>query len=61
MWVNPKLAIKRPKYGPGVGHTAMQYKVGALDINVDRAAADVGLYFESHPIVRWPGTSQICG
>jgi hypothetical protein len=41
--------------------TATQYKVSALDINAGRAAADVGLCFESHPIVRWPGTSQICG
>jgi hypothetical protein len=56
MWVNPKLAIKPRKFGP-----AMQFKVGARDINGGRAAADIGLCFESHPIVRWPGTSQISG
>jgi len=61
MWVNPKLAIKRQKCCPGVRYTAMQYKVGALDVSAARAAADVGLCFESHHIVRWPGTSEICG
>ena len=61
MWVNPKLAIKRRKCGPALRNTAMQYTVDALDIDAERAASDVGLCFESHPNVRWPGASQICG